>query len=202
MGRWEPDSAGRLVQAALDLFAERGFDQTTAEEIAKQAGLTERTFYRYFADKREVLFYGASELKEGLVRLVAEAPASAPPLEAVTSALEAVSTTLQDRRELSLKRQAVIAANPELLERELVKLSSIASALADTLRQRGVSGQAATLAAEAGVTIFRVAVDRWAREADEQDLPSVIRASLANLRAVTTSKPKSSRQGAIRRNPA
>ncbi|MGH9029153.1 MAG: TetR family transcriptional regulator, partial [Acidimicrobiales bacterium] len=157
------------------------------------------TFFRYFADTREVLFYGSNELKDGLVRLVGEAPASAPPIEAVTSALEAVGTVLQDRRELSRNRQAVIAANPELLERELVKLSTIASALAETLRERGVSDQAATLAAEAGVTIFRIAVDRWAGEANEQDLPSVIRASLEELRAVTASKPKRSRQATTRR---
>ena len=97
MGRWEPDSAGRLVQAALALFGERGFDETTAEEIARQAGLTERTFFRYFADKREVLFYGANELKDSLVRLVVEAPASATPIEAVTAALESAGTELQAR---------------------------------------------------------------------------------------------------------
>ncbi|MGH9296007.1 MAG: TetR family transcriptional regulator, partial [Acidimicrobiales bacterium] len=139
MGRWEPDSAGRLVEAALALFAERGFDQTTAEEIAKQAGLTERTFFRYFADKREVLFYGSHELKASLVRSVAEAPASAAPIEAVTSALEAAGEALQDHREFARKRQAVIAENPALQERELIKLATVASALADTLRQRGAS---------------------------------------------------------------
>jgi AcrR family transcriptional regulator len=197
MGRWEPDSAGRLVQAALALFGERGFDQTTAEEIAKQAGLTERTFFRYFADKREVLFYGANELKQSLVRLVAEAPESASPIEAVTSALETVGGELQERREFAQRRQAIIAANPELRERELIKLANIASALAETLRQRGVSDTAATLTAEAGMAVFRIAVDRWAMETNEQDLPFVIRASLDELRAVTASKPKRSRQAAI-----
>ncbi len=194
MGRWEPDSAGRLVEAALALFAERGFDQTTAEEIAKQAGLTERTFFRYFADKREVLFYGSHELEASLVRSVAEAPASAAPIEAVTSALEAAGEALQDHREFARKRQAVIAENPALQERELIKLATVASALADTLRQRGASDAAATLAAEAGMAIFRIAVNRWTRETNGRDLPGLIRASLAELRAVTASRPKHARR--------
>ena len=135
MGRWKPDSAGRLVQAALTLFGERGFDQTTAEEIARQAGLTERTFFRYFADKREVLFYGADDLKRSLIRLVAMAPESASPIEAVTSALVTAGRQLEERREFAQRRQAIIAANPELRERELIKLATIASALAETLRR-------------------------------------------------------------------
>lgn len=187
MARWEPDSASRLVQAALDLFGERGFDQTTAEEIAKRAGLTERTFFRYFADKREVLFYGANELKESLVRFVAEAPASATPIEAVTAALEAAGAEMEERREFGRRRQAVIAANPELRERELIKLATLASALAEALHRRDVSDPAATLAAEAGMTIFRVAVDRWVAATDDHDLPCLIRAALDELSAVTAS---------------
>ena len=190
MGRWEPDSAERLVQAALELFGERGFDQTTAEEIARRAGLTERTFFRYFADKREVLFYGANELKESLVRSVAEAPPSTSPIEAVASALVVAGAALQERRPFVLKRQAVIAASPELLERELVKLARIASALAETLRERGVSEGVATISAEAGMAIFRIAVDRWVRGTDDEDLPRLIRASLDELRAVTAGKPR------------
>ena len=56
MVRWEPGSAERLQKAALELFATRGFEQTTATEIAQSVGLTERTFFRHFSDKREVLF--------------------------------------------------------------------------------------------------------------------------------------------------
>ena len=196
MGRWKPDSAGRLVQAALTLFGERGFDQTTAEEIARQAGLTERTFFRYFADKREVLFYGADDLKRSLIRLVAMAPESASPIEAVTSALETAGRQLEERREFAQRRQAIIAANPELRERELIKLATIASALAETLRQRGVSDATATLTSEAGMTIFRIAVDRWVTEGNKEDLPLVIRASLEELRAVIASKPGRSRRAA------
>lgn len=195
MGRWEPDSAGRLVEAALTLFGERGFDQTTAEEIARKAGLTERTFFRYFSDKREVLFYGSRDLRDLLVAKVAEAPASTSPMEAVISALEAAGALLEERSEFARKRRAVIVANPELLERELVKLAGIASAIAETLRERGVGEPAATLTAEAGMTVFRVAFDRWATGADD-DLPTVIRVSLDDLRSVTVGRTRRARRSA------
>src|SRR5271167_1317848 len=105
MGRWEPDARGRLELAAMDLYAERGFDQTTVAEIAARAGLTERTFFRYFADKREVLFGGAGALQELLVTAVAAAPADAAPLVVVGAAFEAAGALLQQRREFSRQRQ-------------------------------------------------------------------------------------------------
>src|SRR6202035_2298884 len=89
MGRWEPNARGRLEQAALELYLERGFEQTTVAEIAKRAGLTERTFFRHFADKREVLFSGAGALEELLVSAVAGAPESSAPMAAVAAGLEA-----------------------------------------------------------------------------------------------------------------
>src|SRR5579862_6782159 len=131
MVRWEPDSRGRLEQAALALYGEHGFENTTVAEIAARAGLTERTFFRYFTDKREVLFWGAGTLREVLVIAVAAAPASAAPIDAVTDALEAAGALLQERRDSARQRQAVIAASTELRERELIKLASLASALAD-----------------------------------------------------------------------
>src|SRR5436305_5558642 len=130
MGRWEADSRGRLERAALALYGERGFENTTVAEIAARAGLTERTFFRHFADKREVLFWGASALQELLVNTVANAPASAAPIDAVAAALEAAAAVLQERREYSRQRQSVIAASAELRERELIKLASLAAALA------------------------------------------------------------------------
>jgi AcrR family transcriptional regulator len=184
MVRWEPDSRGRLEQAALALFDERGFDSTTVAEIAARAGLTERTFFRYFADKREVLFWGAGRLQELLVSAVANAPASAPPIDAVAVALEAAGALLQERRESARQRQAVIAANAELRERELIKLASLASALADALRRRGVRDPAATLTAEAGIAVFRVAVERWINEPRRRNLSRLIRESLDELKVV------------------
>ena len=99
MGRWEPNARGRLELAALELYVERGFEQTTVAEIAKRAGLTERTFFRYFADKREVLFGGSASLQELLVSTVAGAPDLTNPLDAVALAIEAAAARLQERRD-------------------------------------------------------------------------------------------------------
>src|SRR5438105_15155446 len=132
MARWEPDARGRLERAAMELFLERGYVHTTVAEIAARAGLTERTFFRYFADKREVLFWGAGALRELLVSAVASAPDSASPIDAVAAALEAAGALLQERREFARQRQSVIAANTELQERELIKLASLSAALAGT----------------------------------------------------------------------
>jgi AcrR family transcriptional regulator len=146
--------------------------------------LTERTFFRYFADKREVLFWGAGALQELLVSTVASAPDSAAPIDAVAVALKAAGAVLQERRESARQRQTVIAANTELRERELIKLASLASALADALRRRGVRDPAASLTAEAGIAVFRVAVERWAAESNKRDLPQLIRESLEELKTV------------------
>ncbi|MEV1240603.1 helix-turn-helix domain-containing protein [Nonomuraea sp. NPDC049750] len=184
MGRWEPNARGRLVQAAMELYGERGYEQTTVAEIASRAGLTERTFFRHFADKREVLFWGGGELQELLVSSVADAPDSTAPIAAVAAAFEAAAAQLQERREHSRQRQAIIAANAELRERELIKLESFASALADALRLRGVADIAASLAAEAGVAVFKIAFVRWLAT-DQPDFPQLIRESFDELKALT-----------------
>ena len=185
MGRWEPDARGRLERAALELYGERGFEQTTVAEIAERAGLTERTFFRHFADKREVLFAGAGSLQDLLVSTLAGTPASTTPIDAVAAALEAAGARLQERRAYARRRQDIIAANEELQERELIKLASLASALADTLRGRGVTDPAASLAAQAGIAVFRVAFERWVAGTKGQDLPQIIRESFDELKAVT-----------------
>src|SRR5580658_8696066 len=137
MTRWEPDARGRLQLAALELYSERGYDQTTVTEIAKRAGLTERTFFRHFADKREVLFYGSGMLQDRLVQGIDEAPDTLSPIDAVGAALEAAAEPIEEIRDFSRLRQAVIAANPELQERELIKLAALAAELAGALRRRG-----------------------------------------------------------------
>jgi AcrR family transcriptional regulator len=185
MVRWEPDSRGRLERAALALYGECGFESTTVAQIAARAGLTERTFFRHFADKREVLFAGAGLLQESLVRVVSDAPDSLAPIDAVTRALEAAGEVLQERRDYARQRQAVIAANAELQERELIKLASLAAAMAGALRGRGVTDPAASLAAEAGIAAFRIAFERWVSETGQPDLPLLIRESFDELRAVT-----------------
>lgn len=185
MTRWEPNASGRLTDAALELYSEHGYGATTVAEIAACAGLTERTYFRYFADKREVLFAGAEQLRNLIAGTVQDAPASATPLDALAAGLRAGAAMLQQRRALSIRRQAIIAANPELQERELIKLSSWAATLADVLRRRGTPEPAASLAAEAAMAAFRVAFARWIDAPGEPQLGEMIGESLAQLRAVT-----------------
>src|SRR5688500_10022049 len=134
MARWEPDARGRLRAAAMDLYTERGYEQTTVADIAERAGLTARTFFRHFPDKREALFAGSDALQEGLTTAVAQAPESASPMQAVAAALEAVSPMLGHDREYSRRRGAVIASTAELRERELIKMATLAAALGEALR--------------------------------------------------------------------
>ncbi len=185
MSRWQSDARGRLEQAALDLFVEDGFDQTTVTEIAVRAGLTERTFFRYFTDKREVLFWGQDRLRELYVRTIEAAPDAAAPIDVVAAALEASVPVFQRRHELVRQRQAVIAATPGLQERELLKRESLASAIADALRRRGVSDPVASLAANLGLLAFRTAFVRWVSAPEAQDLARLIREALDQLKAIT-----------------
>ncbi len=185
MGRWEPDARGRLEKAAMELYVERGFDETTVAEIAKRAGLTERTFFRHFADKREVLFAGAAMLQELLVGAVADAPSDLPPVDAAIAGVVAGGALIQERRAFARQRYEIIAANAELQERELIKLASLSVALADTLRGRGVAGHAASLAAEVAVAVFKIAFERWVADPVHLDLPQLIGESLDELRSVT-----------------
>ena len=184
MSRWEPNAHGRLAQAALELFLERGFDQTTVGEIARRAGLTERTFFRHFADKREVLFGGSAMLQDLLARTVASSPDSGAPLDAIAAALLAAGALLQERGDYARQRQRVVAAHPELRERELIKLTALAAALAEALRQRGVGEPTASLTAEVGIAVFKVAFDEWVRDSNQRDLPHFIREALNELKRV------------------
>jgi AcrR family transcriptional regulator len=185
MSRWQPNARGRLEQAAMQLYTERGFDQTTVAEIAERAGLTERTFFRYFADKREVLFWGQNALIELVTKQIADAPDSASPIDAVGAALQATGELFEGRHEHARRRQAVIAANPGLQERELIKLASLVTAIAEGLGHRGVPEGAAKLAAEAAVAVFKVAFDRWIDARKDSDLTRVIGDSLDELKALT-----------------
>ena len=188
MSRWQPDARGRLERAALELYIERGFDQTTVAEIAERAGLTERTFFRHFADKREVLFGGAVILRDLFVTAVEQAPDGAAPIEAVAAALQASTPLFEERWDNVLRRQRVVVANPELQERELVKLATLASATADALRRRGVLNPAASLTAEAGIAVFKIAFERWIEEGGERKLSEMFRESLDELRTVTAAR--------------
>jgi AcrR family transcriptional regulator len=168
----------------MELYGERGFDRTTVADIAERAGLTERTFFRYFTDKREVLFSGARQLEELLVGEVLRAPEAAAPIDVVTAAFEATSSMFEERREFARLRQSLIMAHPELKERELIKLVSLGSAMGEALRKRGASATASTLAAETGVSIFKMAFERWLEDPKKRDLVHHIRASRRALRAI------------------
>jgi AcrR family transcriptional regulator len=184
MSRWEPNARGRLEQAAAELFAERGFDQTAVADIAARAGLTERTFFRHFADKREVLFSGQDSFQETFVAAVAGAPATVTPLEAVAAGLNAAGNLLQGRAEVAPKRQAIIDAHPDLQERELIKMARLGTAVAAALRDRGVAEPAATLTADTGVAVLRVAFTRWLDDGQAQPLPEVMQEMLRELAAL------------------
>jgi len=185
MGRWEPDARGRMVLAALELYGERGFEQTTALEVAQRAGVTERTFFRYFADKREVLFEGSKGLQEAVVHAIAAAPDQLAPFAVVGSAMERAAAYLEGNREYSRRRAAVIAANSSLHERELLKLATLAGAVAEALRRRGVAPLPASLAAEAGVTVFKVGFDAWISDEATGDFTECIRVALDQLKGLT-----------------
>jgi AcrR family transcriptional regulator len=189
MGRWEPDARGRLAKAAMELYAEQGFEETTVAEIAARAGLTERTFFRHFADKREVLFYGMEMLRGLLVKAVADAPASATAMDAVGAAFEAAGAMFQENPERVRLRDAIVSKNAELRERELIKLAAMAAAVAGALRDRGIPEPAASLAAEAGVAVFKVAFARWISDPGQPDLPAIFRESMTELRGALADSP-------------
>jgi AcrR family transcriptional regulator len=186
MVRWESGAPERLQKAALDLFAARGFEQTTAAEIAQSVGLTERTFFRHFSDKREVLFYGQHLFVQAFLAGVDAAPPGASPIEVVASALQSAASFFPDERRLySRTRQSVIDQNPALRERELHKLASLATTVADALRARGVGEPAATLAAESGATVFGIAFTQWIREGEQRSLADIAADVLRELLTMT-----------------
>lgn len=191
MARWEPDARGRLVKAAIELFHESGYEGTTVEGIAARAGLTERTFFRHFADKREVLFSGSKDLEKSVVERIGSAPAGRSPLDVVAAALAAWAAELEEQADLQFvrARYALVAKHAELQERELIKLANLTVAARKALHARGVPEPAASLAAEAGIAVFKIGFEHWIKERKPKDLAGHIRAALDALRAVTADKP-------------
>jgi AcrR family transcriptional regulator len=184
MARWEPGAAGRLQQAALELFATRGFEQTTATDIAQSVGLTERTFFRHFSDKREVLFQGSDVFQAAVVDPVDAAPASATTLEAVAAGVEGAGTIFPELA-IVRARHALLLANPELQERELIKLAALARSLAQALRRRGVPDIAAELAAETGMAVLRIALNNWVEDPADRAWSFHVGVAMDQLRQLT-----------------
>ena len=181
MSRWEPNASERLLGAALALYRENGYDQTTVAEIAERAGLTERTFFRYFGDKREVLFAGQGRLLELYAATMRRAGAGQP-LDMVAAALRAGAPVFEERREFGRQRQAVIDSHPELQEREQLKRASMAAVMTEALQRRGETELAASLAAEVAVIAFKTAFSRWVRDPGAPRLSQLIEEALAELR--------------------
>ena len=173
------------MSAAIELFEEQGYEATTVAEIAERAGLTKRTFFRYFSDKREVLFSGSDELQRLWLEGVAGAPADATPLAIVVAGLDPVAEMFTERHDFAGIRAGIIEANPELQERELIKLQNLAGAIKAALIERGVSANAAILAAQAGVTVFHVAFAHWVEQDDPTAFRRLMDEALEDLRSVT-----------------
>lgn len=183
MARWEPDGRERLVAAALDLFAERGYDQVTVAEIAERAGLTRSTFFRYFPDKRDVLAAGQAVMSRLLVEGIAGAPAEAGPLDAVGAGLDNVAGSMTSfNRELAPRVRAVIASSAELQARDQLKHVSLVTDVAAALQARGVPDPVASLAAEIGMLAFRDGFATWTASDGGPGLVALVREALAKLR--------------------
>jgi AcrR family transcriptional regulator len=187
MARWEPNARERLERAALALFTEHGFDATTVAEIADRAGLTKSTFFRHFADKREVLFGGQDMLVQLFSEAIRTAPASATTADCLAAALDSAAVAFtRERHDLAPQRRAVIAAHSELQERELLKRARFASAMAEALQARGADEVTARLAAEVGVLAFSTAYARWAAPEKQAPFSEIAHAALRELQASAT----------------
>jgi AcrR family transcriptional regulator len=190
MARWQPGARERLVVAAVDLFTEQGYDDTTVAQIAERAGVTRSTFFRHFSDKREVLVAGQETLGRLLAEGIGEAPATASPLEAVAAGLERASNEMGPmNRELGPRLKAAVAASAELQERDALKSIGLAAAMTAALVARGVPDPTAHLAAELGVLAFKRGYAEWS-EGDRDDAKGLAHHALAaldDLRAATAS---------------
>lgn len=185
MGRWQPDARARLQEAALALYGERGYDETTVAQIAERAGLTKRTFFRHFADKREVLFWGSALLEQQMVAAIEAAPADASPLGMIGAALDAAAARFAEVRDVAGPRHRIIASSRELQERELIKAASLSAAMARALRARGVADDAATLTALTGTTLMHVAYEQWVVDPERRPFGLFAGVALAQLREIT-----------------
>jgi AcrR family transcriptional regulator len=187
MARWEPNAVERLRVAALELYLDPGYDKVTVAEIAARAGVTRRTFFRYFPDKREVLFFGTDRVEALVTDGVLAASDGTPALEAVVAALAPIAQHSDDDPAWAAfvrKRNKVIQGNGELRERELGKHASLAFALASALERRGLATLAAKLAADAGLAAFKAGFDRWIDDPKPRKMGKYIRDAMHDLESI------------------
>ncbi|MGO3325934.1 TetR/AcrR family transcriptional regulator [Gordonia sp. (in: high G+C Gram-positive bacteria)] len=183
MARWKPGTRERLVLAAVDLFAEQGYDATTVAEISERAGTTKSTFFRYFPDKRELLVAGQAALSELLTEGIANAPDGATPLEAVAAGLDRASSMMGPmNRELAPRLAAAVAANAELQDRDALKSVGLAATITQALKARGVDTVSAQLAAELGVLAFKQGFSNWVEADDDSSMAAHAARALNALR--------------------
>ncbi|MER6266795.1 TetR family transcriptional regulator [Streptomyces sp900105755] len=181
MGRWKPDTSGRLERAAIELYLENGFAQTTVQQITERAGVTTRTFFRHFVDKRDVLFTGHDELRERVAKTIAAAPPAWSAARTAASGLNIAAAALQLRQDEAKDRRRLITLTPELRERELIMFAAVADTIAEALSARGVEERTARVTAEAMVAAFRVAFELWGDQ-PERELPQLVDEVLDSLR--------------------
>lgn len=184
MPRWEHGSEQRLQQAAMALFEEQGFQNTSAVQIAERARVTTRTFFRYFPDKQAILFVDAERLAAALVQRILDTTDVAEPLRAVVQALEGFDWLGLGSRESQRRRDAMIASNSDLLERELIKQQQMADGFSGALQQRGVDADSAELAARVGIDVFRTAYRQWLAAEDDPELATMIEAAMSVLATI------------------
>jgi AcrR family transcriptional regulator len=186
MSRWQPDTRERLAAAALELFQSRGFAETTVPEITARAGLTTRTFFRHFADKREVLFAEEDELPALVTRIIREAPADRSPLQVVEDGFpEVVASQFAEGRDTLRARKRIILSDAGLQEREMRKVQAMQEAVRAGFVERGSDPLTAVLVAHATATVFGVSIGRWlSDDAADPDLAAVLRDTLAAFRRV------------------
>lgn len=172
----------------MTLFIERGYDEVTVADIAEHAGLTKRSFFNHFADKREVVFASADAFEARVLATLAGAADDKDPLDSTVWAFTQAAASLEDHAALARARRDLIDSSPELQERELIKMASMAAAVADLLARRGVSRRASVFVAQAATTVFTIAADEWAR-APQRGLTISIQDALADLKAAIGSQP-------------
>ena len=169
----------------MTLFAERGFTATTVPEIAEAAGLTTRTFFRHFADKREVLFANEIDVPALASRMIADAPAGLSPMQIIAGSLEAVAAAqFSGGVDYFLARKAIIQSDDGLREREMHMMSRLSEALREGFVARGVDGLTADLTAQMTLAVFGTSIGRWLRQGGDADLPELLHDTLARLRSV------------------